>query len=98
MKDLLCANCRKPIAEGVHPYTMRIEIFPRVEESLEFQPEDLEGDFDEEIQQIVEQLEAMSETEAQLEEERVYSCFTFVLCPSCRDFLASQFRSSSSPE
>ena len=87
-----CTYCHEEIAEGVHPYTMRIELFPRVEESLEFSKADLEVDFDEEIRKIVEQLEAMGEHEARIEEERVYSAFSFVLCPACRDRLAAQLR------
>lgn len=97
MPPLQCAYCHTPIADDVHPYTMKVELFPRIEESLEFTQQDLDLDFDQEIQNIVEQLESLSEAEAQLEEERVYSCFSFVVCPACRDYLANQFRQSSSP-
>lgn len=71
---------------------MRIELFPRVEESLELTGEDMEIDFDEEIKKIVAQLEAMDEKERRLEEERVYSSFSFVLCTDCRNLLAAQLR------
>lgn len=73
---------------------MKVEIFPRVEESLQFSEADLEKDITAELQNIVEQLEAMSDQEVELEEERVYSCFKFVLCPACRDVLAAGFRRS----
>ncbi len=89
-----CSNCHREIPHPVHPYTMRIELFPRVEESLQFSEADLEKDCDEEIKKIIAQLEAMDDEEAQLEEERVYSAFNFVLCPACRDFLAKQLKSN----
>ncbi len=36
MAKLLCSHCNEAIPHGVHPYTMRIELFPRAEESVEF--------------------------------------------------------------
>ena len=92
MANLQCSNCHGFISIGVHPYTIRIELFPRVEESLEFTQGDFEIDFDEEISKIVQRLEAMSEDEKRLEEERTYSSFSFVLCISCRDKLSKALR------
>ena len=92
MANLQCSNCHGFIPNGVHPYTIRIELFPRVEESLEFTQGDFEIDFDEEISKIVQRLEAMSEDEKRLEEERTYSSFSFVLCISCRDKLSKALR------
>lgn len=71
---------------------MRIELFPRIEESLNITPEDLEIDFDTELKQIVAQLEAMSDEEVQAEKERVYSRFHFVVCDACRDMLARSLK------
>lgn len=79
----------------MHPYTMRIELFPRVADSLEISPGDLEIDFDAELKDIVARLEAMSEEEIRLQEERLYTRFCFVLCPACRDRLAAGFSDSS---
>ena len=92
MTPLQCGNCGQAIPEGIHPYTMRIEFFPRVEESLEISEADFDVDFDEEIKKIVNQLEAMGEEEVELQEAKVYSSFSFVLCGTCRDLLASQLR------
>lgn len=89
---LTCANCRARIPDGVHPYTMRIELFPRIEESLNITPEDLEIDFDTELKKIVEQLKAMSDDEVQAEEERIYSRFHFVVCDACREMLAKSLK------
>ncbi len=89
---LTCANCRARIPDGVHPYSMRIELFPRIEESLIITTEDLEIDFDTKLKKIVAQLEAMSEDEVQAETERVYSRFHFVVCDACRDMLARSLK------
>jgi len=94
MALLKCGNCHSDIPHGTHGYTMKVEIYPRVEESLEFSEADLAKDITAELHDIVEQLEAMSDQEIELEEERVYSCFKFVLCPACRDTLAVGFRRS----
>lgn len=94
MALLKCGNCHNEIPHGVHGYTMKVEMYPRVEESLEFSEVDLQKDINAELQAIVEQLEAMSDQEVELEEERVYSCFKFVLCRECRDALATGFRRS----
>ena len=92
MAPLVCGNCLAPIPEGIHPYTMRIELFPRVEESTQISEEDMEIDLDAEIKKTIAQLEAMSEEERTLEEERVFSSFSFALCGACRDLLAQQLR------
>lgn len=89
-----CGYCHREIAPGVHPYTMRIELFPRVADSLEIRLEDLEVDFDAEMKALVEQLEAMSEEEIETQEERIYTRFCFILCPACRDRLVRQFGES----
>lgn len=94
MPNRRCGYCHQAIPEGVHPYTMRIELFPRVEDSLDVQSGDLEIDFDAEMRALVEQLEAMNEEEVRLQEERIYTRFCFILCQSCRDALASRFGES----
>ena len=71
---------------------MRIELFPRVEDSVEFSEAELQIDFEDEWKKIIAKLEAMDEKEVQLEKDRVFSRFSFVLCVACRDVLAKQFR------
>lgn len=92
MSGYQCANCHEPIPEDAHPHTMKIELFPLADDPLEISEEDLQINFDEEIKKIVGQLEAMDEAETKLQEERVYSSFSFVLCGRCRDLLARQLR------
>lgn len=94
MADRECGNCHCEIGEGVHPYTVKIELYPRVDESLEITEADLKVDFDAELKKIIEKMEAMSEEERKLEEERIYTRFNFTLCPRCRDALARQLRSN----
>jgi hypothetical protein len=78
-----CINCRRSIADGVHPYTIRVEMFPRVEESIKISPEEMEVDCDAEIQRLVDRIE---------EEERVYVSFSYTICPACRDLLTAQLK------
>ncbi len=87
-----CGNCHREIPPTIHPYTMKIELFPRVEESLKMIEAGLEIDCDEEMKKIIAQLEAMDEEQTKLEEERVYSIYRFVVCPQCRDLLAEQLK------
>jgi glycine cleavage system protein P-like pyridoxal-binding family len=87
-----CINCRRSIADGVHPYTIRVEMFPRVEESIKISPEEMEVDCDAEIQRLVDRLESMSEAERIEEEERVYVSFSYTICPACRDLLTAQLK------
>lgn len=92
MIPLICDNCRREINVNIHPYTVKIELFPRVEESLEPHASEMAVDFEQEIKKIVAKMEQMTDEEVRLEEERVYSVFQYVICPPCRDLLASQFR------
>jgi hypothetical protein len=94
MNERHCGYCHQRIPSGVHPYTMRVELFPRVADTLEIRPEDLELDFDAEMKAIIAQLESMSPDEIGQQEERIYTRFCFILCPSCRDSLVSQFGDS----
>lgn len=94
MKARRCGYCHRIIPPGVHPYTMRVELFPRVADSLQIEAGDLEVDFDAELKDLVAQLESLSEEEVRIQEERAYSRFCFILCPACRDALAGSFGSS----
>lgn len=92
MTLLACADCQEEIPEGAQPYTMRIELFASIDDPLEISAEELETNFEAELKKIVGQLEAMSEEELELQEERVHSAFSFVLCTRCRDSLAERLR------
>lgn len=90
--DRTCRHCSREIPSGVHPYTMRIELFPCVEESLQISERELGEDSERKMREIVRALEAMDEEEIRLQEERVYSCFRLVVCPRCRDEIAAGLR------
>lgn len=94
MAQRRCGYCHRTIPSNVHPYTMRIELFPRVADSLTISPSDLQADFDAEMRELIAKLEAMSEEQIRLQEERMYTRFCFVLCPDCRDGLVQKFRQS----
>ena len=94
MPDLICDNCNKAIAGTVHPYTMKIELFARVEESLKIAEGNEAIDFDAEIRKIIAQLESMSSIEREEEESRIYTSFQYVLCTPCRDSLARRLKRS----
>lgn len=89
-----CINCQSQLTEDQQPYTLKIELYQSVEESLNITKEDLAANFDDEIQKIIAQMESMSAQEREIEEERVYTAFTFTLCVQCRDHLANQLRRS----
>ena len=82
-----CAYCHEPIDEGVHPYTLRLELFPAIEPSLQFSEKELAVDFEEELQRLVEMMERMDEAEVYRQEKLMYVSHSFMLCPACRDRL-----------
>lgn len=94
MEPKRCINCQSELGEDQQPYTLKIELYQSVEESLNVSEKDLSANFDDEIQKIITQMESMSAQEREIEEERVYSAFTFTLCVRCRDHLAQQLRRS----
>lgn len=85
-----CDYCHQPLTAGVHPYTLRLELFPAVEPSLQIQPADLETDLAAEMERLVRQMEEMDDGEALRQEKLMYTTFAFTLCPACRERLAGQ--------
>jgi hypothetical protein len=86
----VCDYCRKEIVEGVHPYTLRLELFPAVEPSLQVSEKDLEADFQAELKRLIEQMEAMGEADVYEQEKLMFVTYQFTLCPACRNKLARQ--------
>ncbi len=85
-----CDYCKTEIGDGIHPYTLRLELFPAVEPSLTITAEDLERDFDAEIAAIVKALEQMSDEEALDQEKLMFVRHQFTLCPRCRHRIAGE--------
>ena len=92
MSQIQCQHCQGGIAPKVHPYPMKVEFYPRVEESLTISAEDLAADHTTAMEKLIEQMEAMTGAEVRREEERIYTRLEFVLCPRCRDELVGQMR------
>ena len=85
-----CDYCRQPIPDSVHPYTLRLELFPAVEPSLRINPADLEGDLASEMERLVRQMESMDDGEVIRQEKLMFIAYAFTLCPACRERLAVQ--------
>jgi hypothetical protein len=85
-----CAYCHQPIPDDVHPYTLRMELFPAIEPSLKVVEADLDRDFDAELQRLIQMMEKMDDAEVIEQEKRIFVRHTFTLCNGCRDRLAVQ--------
>jgi hypothetical protein len=85
-----CDYCRQPIAKSVHPYTLRLELFPAVEPSLEITAQELKGDFATAMERLIKIMEQMDEGEVIEQEKRVFLTHKFTLCPACRHKLAQR--------
>lgn len=88
--DRVCRNCFRRIAPGVVAYTVRVDVFPNVEDSLRVASERIAGgeNPEDELARLVAAMDAMDEAAVRREEELVHSRFQFVVCPECRDALA----------
>lgn len=85
-----CDYCHQPIPEGVHPFTLRLELFPAIEPSLEISQKDLEADFEAEMKRLIAQMEKMTESEIIEQEKIQFVAHKFTLCPKCRNRIARQ--------
>lgn len=85
-----CDYCRGLIAKDVHPYTLRLELFPAIEPSLEISQEDLEIDFEAEMKRLIELMESMDAGQVQQQEKLMFVAHGFTLCPACRNKIAEQ--------
>lgn len=86
----LCDYCHQPIEQSVHPYTLRLELFPAIEPSLQITAKGMEVDFATEMERLISLMEEMSEAEVIKQEKLVFVSHTFTLCPVCRDLLAQR--------
>ncbi len=84
-----CQYCHEPIPEQVQYYTLRMELFPSVEQSIqEIESREAKVDFETEMQRLIELMEQMDEREVARQEKLIYTSHTFTLCPGCRDKIA----------
>jgi hypothetical protein len=85
---LNCDYCHKPIADHVHPFTLRLELFPAVEPSLQISERELQENAREDLHKLIEVLENMDDEEVARQEKLVYFSHHFTLCPACRHQMA----------
>lgn len=85
-----CDYCHQTIPAKVHPYTLRLELFPAVEPSVTFNKADLEPDLDAELKRLIEVMEQMDDAQVYKQERLVYLSHSFTLCPSCRHKVAER--------
>ena len=76
----VCANCGRTTPEKEQMYTIRIEMFARVE-PLVFDLKDLAQDHAGKLQELIGQLEQMDPEEAA---DQVHEEYSFDLCSPCR--------------
>jgi hypothetical protein len=84
----VCNYCRAAIPPKVHPYTLKLELFPAIEPSLNFTAADLAADHEAEMRRLIEQMNRMSDAEVAAQEKLVYIAHQFTLCPACRHRIA----------
>ena len=85
-----CAYCHQPIPDEMHPYTLRLELFPAIEPSLQVSEAELERDLEAEMKRLIELMERMDEDQVIEQEKRMFVSHTFMLCRLCRDRLARE--------
>lgn len=85
-----CDHCHQTIDEGVHPYTLRLELFPAIEPSLQISEAELQVDFDAEMRRLIELMEQMDDAQVARQEKLMFFSVSFTLCPACRDRVTRQ--------
>lgn len=85
-----CDHCHQTIPEKVHPFTLRLELFPAVEPSLTIKEDDPGVDLCAEMERLVRQMEKMDDGEVLRQEKLMHVSYSFTLCPACRERLAGQ--------
>jgi hypothetical protein len=93
-----CDYCRKTLRPKAHPFTLRIELFPAVEPSLEISEAELQGDIHGELERLIESMAAMDDIDAMKQEKLMFMAYRFTLCRACRDKLAAQFERLGPPK
>jgi hypothetical protein len=92
-----CDYCHQPIAPEVHPFTLRLELFPAIEPSLEISEDDLNVDLKAEMLRVIKLMRAMDEGEAVKQEKLMFVAYSFTLCPACRHQLAGELERLNNP-
>ena len=84
-----CDYCHTPIAPGAHPFTLRLELFPAVEPSLQISEQEMEASGNgQDLRELLRIMEEMSDEEVARQEKIVYFSHKFTLCPACRHTMA----------
>jgi hypothetical protein len=86
-----CDNCGREVPRQEQMYSIRVEMFARVE-PLEFSEEDLLADHAAEMENIIADMETMDPAEAM---DQVFESYLFDLCSSCRRMMHEQFKAKS---
>lgn len=94
---MVCSLCRQVIPPEVHPYTLRLELFPAIEPTLEISEADLRRDFEAELNRLIQIMESMDENQVLRQEDLMFFSHSFTLCLACRDRLADQLRRLAPP-
>lgn len=93
-----CDYCHQPISPKVHPYTLKLELYPAIEPSVEITYVDMEIDFKTEMDRLIKIMEEMGEAEVAGQEKLMFVGHSFTLCPACRNRLAKQLESHAPPQ
>lgn len=84
-----CDYCHKLIPHQVHPFTLRLELFPAVEPSLQISADELQKETRADLRELIAAMENMDSDEVARQEKIVYFSHRFTLCPACRHQMAS---------
>ena len=84
-----CDYCHGSIGEDVHPFTLRLELFPAIEPSLELGEDDPSVDLKAEMMRIIKLMRSLDEGEVVKQEKLMFVAYSFTLCPACRNQLAN---------
>ena len=87
---MICDYCHKPIPENAYPFTLRLELFPAVEPSLQISERELAETSREALRDLIESLEKMDDNQVAAQEKLIYFSHKFTLCPACRHTMAAQ--------
>lgn len=85
----ICDNCGRDVPASEQMYSMRLELFARVE-PLVFSAEDLAKDTLQEIEKLAESMNNMDPDEAM---DQVHESYIFDVCSLCRRRFHEQLRS-----
>lgn len=88
-----CDYCHRIIPSKVHPYTLRLELFPEVETSLSIPSDAKPTDLAAEMEKLVKLMAEMDEGEVIRQEKLMFVAHQFMLCPACRDKVAEKMES-----